>query len=591
MRNYSLRKSLIFFIIYAVIIVGIFVLQFRNESLISKNSGSLHITMAETRNKNQQPVLKNMLNTAFKGIRFSSTDKAPLFIKEEGSNDEKYLTLVSWKQTTPSTFEFDFTEGVTLNFSISNEPNASQLSIEAVLPDNVISLSLPYKPAEDYTVTERHKKYILLKSKNQTYQLSASQISADRIVFTRDESSAYYSSYTEIQALSLDSIENSISVTRTECEKTIKNYVNALITGYQKISDNPDEQSTVAYVAAMALQGKYNQAIDSVPDSFKKGTRRTYLSAPYFDSLANMEPSLEIQQHKYENMIDYAGKSKSYDAFSAPQISDYIIRNRKKTNVIALLDLPATLSDFSPSVIQAAGIINVYAQLLSGYKQLASKLSPVLNTCTQSIMDSVKLQNNKVTVSDSGVNVSTAQAADIGTALITYGTATNDDKITNYGYLIINSYFAAPESLSEQMLGELYPILVRNNNYYPHYVLLSDGEGTPVWVWTCARNITYSTDQDGTTTLDIEFPQGATHYLILSGIKEFLSIELYGMNFHTDPRFETYNSSGYVYLSNRNILLLKSKQKSQHEIIRMFYKVLPTQEMESTSAEAENSSE
>ena len=47
------------------------------------------------------------------------------------------------------------------------------------------------------------------------------------------------------------------------------------------------------------------------------------------------------------------------------------------------------------------------------------------------------------------------------------------------------------------------------------------------------------------------------------------------MAFRTDPRFETYNSSGYVYKADSQSLLLKSRHKTQIEKIRMSYIPVP----------------
>ena len=43
------------------------------------------------------------------------------------------------------------------------------------------------------------------------------------------------------------------------------------------------------------------------------------------------------------------------------------------------------------------------------------------------------------------------------------------------------------------------------------------------------------------------------------------------MQFRTDPRFETYNSSGYVYKDKGQTLLLKSRHKKRFEDIRFEY--------------------
>ena len=60
--------------------------------------------------------------------------------------------------------------------------------------------------------------------------------------------------------------------------------------------------------------------------------------------------------------------------------------------------------------------------------------------------------------------------------------------------------------------------------------------------------------------------------MILSGIEQFSSIEIYGLQYRTDPRFETYNSSGYVYNAQTKTLFLKFRHKSPVETVRLFYR-------------------
>jgi len=59
--------------------------------------------------------------------------------------------------------------------------------------------------------------------------------------------------------------------------------------------------------------------------------------------------------------------------------------------------------------------------------------------------------------------------------------------------------------------------------------------------------------------------------MIINGIKPFKSIEIYGLKFRTDPRFEWYNSSGYAFDASSNTLFLKYRQKSNTERVRLFY--------------------
>jgi hypothetical protein len=64
------------------------------------------------------------------------------------------------------------------------------------------------------------------------------------------------------------------------------------------------------------------------------------------------------------------------------------------------------------------------------------------------------------------------------------------------------------------------------------------------------------------------------------------------MKFRTDPRFETYNSSGYVYNARTKTLFLKYRHKSETEIVKLIYKeeVIP-ETTETTSTPTETSPE
>jgi len=69
----------------------------------------------------------------------------------------------------------------------------------------------------------------------------------------------------------------------------------------------------------------------------------------------------------------------------------------------------------------------------------------------------------------------------------------------------------------------------------------------------------------------VKFDKGESHYAIFSGIPPFIEIEIYGLSYHSDQRFESYNSSGFIYRENTNTLFLKSRQKSETETVRLTF--------------------
>ena len=119
------------------------------------------------------------------------------------------------------------------------------------------------------------------------------------------------------------------------------------------------------------------------------------------------------------------------------------------------------------------------------------------------------------------------------------------------------------------------PILNSENIFYPHIDIIANAStsktGKPVWAWTVSESIKYSVGTDNNLTLSIDFPVGSDQYIIINGIESFRRIDIYEMAFRTDPRFETYSSSGYVYNNSLKTLFLKSQQRSSIENIKLYY--------------------
>ncbi|MCR5763730.1 MAG: OmpA family protein, partial [Treponema sp.] len=104
-----------------------------------------------------------------------------------------------------------------------------------------------------------------------------------------------------------------------------------------------------------------------------------------------------------------------------------------------------------------------------------------------------------------------------------------------------------------------------------HAELLGFYGVNPVWAWTCSSGISYKTAPDGVVSITLDFPLENSQYIIITGVPTFHSqIEIQKLRFRTDPKFETYNSSGYAYDEAKKTLFLKSRHKSKTELIRLF---------------------
>ena len=569
-----LKKALGLLIVDIVIIIGIFVLQFRTDSSIIKKIGNLQITLETQKSPSGEISYKNKVRVSYNGINFVCDDTNPAVIIKDGIQSPVQLKDV--EQAEPLSITLNFTEDVKVTFELASEAPDSSLAILTDLPAGISDFSIPYNYSSNMSIQKAEKDSLVLAGKRSLWELAGHAVGAGRFDFTSRNYVATYSVYDANQKFSFDSIVNESIASAEEFAKTVGQFKRNLIAAFEanNVESNITEQVAVSYIAAQAETGNYIRAVENVPDSVKKSKQRSYLSAPYFNTLEDMNENLEKALKDYELRITESAEKVNFDLFTVQKIADFIYLHPGQNTVLKLLKNAAEADPASLSIAQISGILRVYVDLENLSYAYASMLEPVLDACIERITEACRYEGNILTISENDTFLSVNQAVDTGIALLRYGKFRGDENLEKAGYAIVNSYLAENTSFDLRTLSNLYPIIAYNNVFYPHFEKISDADGNKIWAWTCARSIKYEGNSDE-ATFTIDFPEGDTHYVILKGIPQFNTIYIYDMAFRTDPRFETYNSSGYVYKKSSETLLLKSRHKSQLEKVRLVYHAKP----------------
>lgn len=581
MIKHPIRKFLGLTVLYSVIILGIFLLQFRSETALSQSFAGLRLQLVETQSDSQQRLLKNTFQATYKGLNIFADDQSPVTITKADDTVQP-VSLYSWKEIDASNFTLYFDQAIALHFSIKTDDTGDFLSIEAELPEDTKNIAISYKPTSGYLVTEQNTRRLIISSKQQQYEVSAAEITSSHLVLSDMEQFATYNTFDPLYGFEFSMVNALPLSAETTFVETISKFKTDFIQlASQSLSETSTEQMVVAYVAAMAENRQYREAINKIPSSLKTGSRRTFLSAPYFNSLTAMNPSLQRHMENRRSMIDYAIQQKSLDIFTIQDLAQVLCTMEGNGLVEELLAMPASLADFNPSVAQAAGILDTYTQLVALNRNLSVGLQPILNNCLEIIAAACMLDNNIIRLEENDAALPILDSISVGMSLISYGQLTGNIDYRATGNLIVNSYITPEVSSNLHIMTELYPIVVPNNPYYPHIQIIADasmsGNNTPVWAWTVARDTSYVRDSEGNATITLDFPSGETHHAIINGIRPFRRIDIYDISFRTDPKFESYNSSGYVFDAETQTLLLKSLHKVQREAIKFYYAATPTE--------------
>ena len=570
------RKAIGLLIIDVVIIIGIFILQFRTDSSILKKIGNLQISMAKAEDENNPDALQNKLEISYNGLNLHTDDQNSIRIIQKDEQVAKTLKLINYEEDSLQ-YTFHFTEGVDIIVMLSQNEADAPLTVYADLPKDITDLYMPFSFAYNLKILREENNRIVLEGKKQNWSINASEIGNNYLHFTYADNLAHYTVYDETKKFSLDSLVTLTSAEKQAFDSTLATITSNLITSFKSsLNDNSyTEQAVVAYISAMAQNGNYKTAIDDIPQDYKKSDSRTYLSAPFLNSLASMNTLLDDAVAQSNNAIKSAAASGSFDIFTTQNLASRLCIYPEKADVLAVLR-NASLSDLSTATVaQVSGMMRTYVELKVLNNEYAASLQPAMEACVERITSACSFENDVLTISENDTFLSVVQAAEAGIALMRYGLTVNNDTYTRAGRVIVNSYLGESTSFDLRTLTTLYPLLAYDNTFYPHIQLIHGSGKDVMWAWTCSGDIKYAKDDEGSLVLTINFPLEYTHYVILKGIPAFQQIFIYDMAFRTDPRFETYNSSGYVYKSDSETLLLKSRHKSENENIRMSYTPVP----------------
>ncbi len=567
-----IRKAIGLLIVDFVIIIGIFILQFRTDSSILKKIGGMQISMARADNPDAIPALKNEFEVTYNGITVHSNPQNAIKLLTKENSIAKELTLLNYSEEEHK-LTLNFSDNIDLIFMVEQDSSDSPLTIYADVPKDVTDLYVPFTVGYNMKVQKEESNRIVLEGKKQNWSLHSNELSDNYIHFTYADNLAHYAIYDDTQKFTFDVITELAEAQSSAYAQTIASFTKNLQNAFKtSLNDNSfTEQAVVSYIASMANEGNYKQAIEEIPADYKKSAARTYLSAPYLNNLAANDTKLEAYIAESNKAIKNAANTLSLDIFTTADLAQLLCIYPDLSVVRAVLTNAATANAEQFTVAQASGIILTYAALTSLNSDYAAILAPAMEGCLQKITESCSYENNVLTISENDTFVSVVQAVETGIALLRYGQASGNSTYTKAGRVIINSYISESSSFDLRTLSTIYPMLAYDNQFYPRIVLINSYGKDAVWAWTCAKSITYNLDAKEGLTLSIDFPLEHTHYVIFKGIPAFEQIFIYDMAFRTDPRFETYNSSGYVYRSDSKTLLLKSRHKSQIENVRMTY--------------------
>lgn len=112
--------------------------------------------------------------------------------------------------------------------------------------------------------------------------------------------------------------------------------------------------------------------------------------------------------------------------------------------------------------------------------------------------------------------------------------------------------------------------LYQEERFSPRITDLSSKIAPGAWLYTAAENSSVR-KLEQSIELDVRFPVGQIHHLVIKGVEPFDKIFLHNIRWKSDPRFQRY-SDGWAYNSISKTLYIKIKHRKEKETVRILFK-------------------
>ncbi|MDR1107891.1 MAG: hypothetical protein LBL19_02530 [Spirochaetaceae bacterium] len=594
MKKPILPRIIMLLLIYGVVFLLLVMIQFTRQGAFTHNVGHFVVSgyYREPSNSGEIPssdehFLIREVSVFFGGIEFPMGSNSGFRLRYENGATEE-LVPESMILSGDAVF-FRLSGGSGLDFSTRYAEGTLELRISGSFGAQGLTLELPYRFLKSSQVRDFGDGNLLVTADGVDYAFANVDLDTGARILSiaEGEPAVSYRVVRERDDLIPENLVIPAALDIPEYETLLTQWRDQAFARWtQAIGGSNDEDLVNAYLGESIQRGTYRTARAAVPAAFLNGSQRTFGSSVYLGHLDTGLRSISTYEREKLSRLSRLISEKSLDFLGEFHVFEYLwIRNNGSVidggaEIVRALD-PASLTlDMTAGVLEGWYDWRLYRfSPENPFDRLAEQACLALSAGIQK-----SPQGDRVFIF-SDAEADTEFNLRAGKALMVYGKTTENAVWAALGRSIILSTLSLidpagmlSETLTLSAQGDITETAggrqidsVRLYRYlapitYPHAASIEAGEG--IWAWTTAQISAVRED----TVLDIavSFPAGETHYMMIRGIRPFSKIQLYGIDYRTDPQFERYDSSGWSYSASEQTLLLKLRHRSPVEHIRIF---------------------
>lgn len=348
------------------------------------------------------------------------------------------------------------------------------------------------------------------------------------------------------------------------------------------------EKALSAYLAEALARGSYAEAFARVRGAREKWPARLgYLSAPYFGGLIPKMRDLEASDLAESKRLAQLVADKSPALLEKEGLLRFLVDRSPSALAQEALRIVAGLDAAKLTLRQSVGLLGCAVDARSLLKDEENPFRD-MGAATDRLVAAVgKTAGGYFLATEEDGSCDVRLSALAGGYLAAYGAAAGKPVLVGAGQGLVEGAlgladaqgFAPARVLArggaiDQRTGSLPPeelyAAIADNPYYPHEVSFSRELSPGLWAWTCAPFLTVQATP-ARYVFTARFLEGGAHFLAFYGVKPFVNIQLYDIDYSPDGEFESYDASGYLYNKPAGALYLKMKHKKESEGIKLSF--------------------
>jgi hypothetical protein len=603
MRLRILPRILVLSLLYIVAFLFLVCVQFSWQMGFSRRVGNFVVSGqmreppegGESLSGNDY-LINEYAKVSFGGLDFilsNDVNNPLLLVEEDGSTAP---LIVNTLNISNDTAHFVLSDGAELVFYTQQSADTDGLLISGILPEKATALQLPYLPATfaKESVDEAGRWKINANNVNFIFDRQPKNDTGRLLILGRDDPMVFYHAEPEAQSFNPAGFIVRGGMEKMVYEEQLKQWMDKVYAVWERgLAASNNEAFITAFLAEAAYRGTYPSArTASAIQPWRTSAAQTYLSAPFLGQLDVALRSLTAVESLQSARLSELTRAAAPNLLSdQPSFKSWTLpAGNALIKAQGQLADNAVLSDIT--LAETAGIVegyNIWPAYMPDSENPFNRLLPrALELISGGLVkDSVSggvfvIDGGQadvafnlrigIALSDYGDSNAVSSWAGIGRSLVLSVLALTDDTGQLPAFLPVpaeESGERAADGAAEKISAALlYPFLPRAA-YYPHAADLGSVQ-QGVWAWTASQGVT-ATFQNNVLDINVPFPVGWTHHLLIRGVAPFSKIQLRDMDYRSDPRFEQYNSPGWVYSASTRTLLVKLVHRSDEEHIRIFY--------------------